>query len=326
MNKKIGKLRQLEMFKPPQGEEKEALKKKVKSRFDGRWLILILFLVSLGASLFFYLRTEIPRWLQEIFSTEVIISKLPSGMESSSSQTIAKLREKTQGLQGEYGIYIYELENGWSYGLNQDLVFPAASLIKLPIMIRAYQKSESGELDLEETYFLKETDKRVGAGILESQAAGTSYTYRELIRLMAHYSDNTAAKIISDLLGEGEIEAAIKDIGMEKTTFSENETTPTDIGLLLKKLYQGELISSENRDELLDFLTETAFEDRIPAGLPEEVRVAHKIGTETASFSDAAIILAEEPFILVIMSRGALESEAEKILVEISRLVWASRV
>ena len=69
-------------------------------------------------------------------------------------------------------------------------------------------------------------------------------------------------------------------------------------------------------------LTKTAFEDRLPAGLPRKVRVAHKIGTEIGSFSDAGIVFAERPFILVIMSKAARESEALKVLPEIAKVVW----
>ena len=77
MAEKVGKLRQLKVLKAPTEAEKKELKKKVKSRFDGRWVIIILFILTIIASLFFYLRTEIPLWLQRIFTPKVIISKPP---------------------------------------------------------------------------------------------------------------------------------------------------------------------------------------------------------------------------------------------------------
>jgi beta-lactamase class A len=72
----------------------------------------------------------------------------------------------------------------------------------------------------------------------------------------------------------------------------------------------------------LKFLTKTGFEDRIPAGIPKEVRVAHKIGTEIGVFSDAGIVFSQKPFVLVIMSREAKESEAKEVLPKIAKAVW----
>ena len=49
--------KQLRMFKPSKKEE-AALKKEVRSRFDGRWAIIILFGLTLIASLFFLALTR----------------------------------------------------------------------------------------------------------------------------------------------------------------------------------------------------------------------------------------------------------------------------
>jgi beta-lactamase class A len=50
--------------------------------------------------------------------------------------------------------------------------------------------------------------------------------------------------------------------------------------------------------------------DRIPAGLPPGLRVAHKTGEITAIRHDAAIVFAAQPFVLVILARGASSPEA----------------
>jgi len=73
----LREIKQLQMFKPPKKAEKEKIKKKVKSRFDGRLLIAILFLLTLLASFFFYLQTELPLWLQDFLEPKVIISNPP---------------------------------------------------------------------------------------------------------------------------------------------------------------------------------------------------------------------------------------------------------
>jgi beta-lactamase class A len=78
----------------------------------------------------------------------------------------------------------------------------------------------------------------------------------------------------------------------------------------------------EYREEILKFLTKTAFEDWLPAGLPVDTRVAHKIGKDIGTFSDGGIVFAQKPFVLVIMSKNARESEANEALPKITKIVW----
>jgi len=275
-------------------EVKKIRKKKLKpSLIDGRWAIVSLFLITAVASLFFYLKTEAPLLWQKITSP-AIISTLPGRFNP--APVLSEVESLTKDLRGDYGFYVYRLDSKESYGIKRDEVFPAASLIKLPVMLTAYQEAEKGNLELND--------------------------YREMVEAMGKRSDNAAFNQLVNLLGEEKIQATIDNLGMSKTSFENNDTTPADIGLFFKELYGGEIISDEHRDEILDFLTETEFEDRIPAGIPSEIRVAHKIGNEIGSFSDAGIVFSQKPFILVIISKNARESEANQVLPRISQAAW----
>ncbi len=294
-------------------------KRKPRSRLDNRMTIVVLFVITVLGSLFFYFKTEAPRTWQRLFEPRVI-SSLPGGVDYRS--VVDEVKKETANLQGSFGFYVYRFEDGLIYGLNDNQVFPAASLIKLPVILTLYQEAEVGEIDLETKYSLKEQDKRGGAGVIQSAPAGTVYTYQKLAELMGQQSDNTAFNVLRQILGEAKIQETINDLGMFSTSLKDNQTTPADIGLFWELLYEGGVVSDDYRDEILDYLTETAFEDRIPAGVPEEVRVAHKIGTDARTFSDAGIVFSERPFILVIMSQDALESEALEVLPKITRIVW----
>ena len=277
---------------------------KKERRGDGRKAIVALFTITVLASALFYLQAEAPKIWERITAPR-IISHLPEKYFDP-SPVLNQIKDLTQDLSGTYGIYVYRFKDEKDYGLNERKVFPAASLNKLPVMIIVYQQAEEDKLDLETEYILKEADKVKGAGILRTKPAGTKYTYRQLIEYMGQYLDNTAFKVMRQVTGETTLDQA----------------TPEEIGILFKKLYKERIISDEHRDELLQFLTNTGFEDRIPKGLPEEIRVAHKIGTLTGIYSDAGIIFAEEPFILVIMSKDARESEALEVLPQITQAVW----
>lgn len=285
-------------------------------RGDGRKAIIVLFTITVLASALFYLQAEAPKIWERITAPRVI-SRLP-GEHFDPSPVVTEIKNLTKDLSGTYGVYVYRLEDGFDYGFNEEKTFPAASLNKLPLMIATYQQAEKGKLDLETEYILQEADKVKGAGILQSKPVGSSYTYHQLIEYMGQYSDNTAFKVMRQVTGETVLD----------------QTMPEGIGILFKKLYEGKLINQEHRDELFQFLTNTSFEDRIPQGVPEGIRVAHKIGTLTGVYSDAGIVFAEEAFssegrrehrdfILVIMTKNAIEKEALEVIPQITQAVWS---
>lgn len=275
--------------------KKRADKKKPVSQKTQRWVVTLVFAFTVLASAIFWLKTELPKFWQKVV-TPTIISTVPAEKKFDPSPVINEIESLTQNLRGTYGVYVYELKTNREYGIRQNELFPAASLMKLPVMLLVYQEVERGKLVLD--------------------------NYRELVRVMGQRSDNAAYNQLVKYFGREKIQAVIDDLGMEKTTLAKDDTTPADIGLFFKKLYQDNLVNQVNREELLSFLTNTIFEDRIPAGVPSSTRVSHKIGTELGSYSDAGIVFSKKPFILVIMSKNSRESEANEVLPKITEAVW----
>ncbi|MFZ5933218.1 MAG: serine hydrolase [Patescibacteria group bacterium] len=209
----------------------------------------------------------------------------------------------TRALSGLYSLYIIDLPTALVYGVSEKEVMQAASLIKLPIMSLVYQKYEEGKININE------------------KVPGSQSTYKDLVEAMGKRSDNNAQITLVKSLGKEEIQRYIEGIGMLTTSLAENETTPADIGLFFQKLWENKLVSQESRDEILNFLTDTTFEDWIVKGIPQ-VRVAHKYGREIHVVNDAGIIFTAEPFVLVIMSDGIVEKEADEVIPRIAKMVY----
>ncbi|HNP89043.1 MAG TPA: class A beta-lactamase-related serine hydrolase [Candidatus Woesebacteria bacterium] len=270
-------------------------------------------------------RLVLRKFFRQLVAPRTIIS---SKEETTVTPTPAFAREKKEiadlvsPLKGNYGVFVQDLASGKSYGYNEDQVFDSASLNKLPLLLALYREAEAGNLDLETKYSLRVGDKRPGAGSLQYKPVGYSLTYRQMAELMGKQSDNTAFNVVSRILGEEKVQRLIDDLGLKKTSFVDWETTPADIGLFFYKLYTQNLLIRDDRDELLSFLTETIWEDRIPTGIPNGIRVAHKVGSEIGVVSDAGIVFAKKPFILAILSRGVLEKEAKEVLPKIAELVY----
>lgn len=294
----------------------------------GRRSIVYLFLITvfgIGAVLVW---SEFPRLWQKL-NQPLVVGELAEEEAFNPSPAIEQFDNLTSEPLGTYGFYVYRLGDGKEYGKRQEEVFPAASLMKLPLMVVLYQEAQlrqtlAGQVDnfLETKYKLRSSDKVAGAGILAGKPAGTVYTYRQLAEFMGKYSDNTAYMVIRRILGDKKTQEVIENLGMFHTSLKKNATTPEDMGLLLSKLYLGNVVSEKHKEEILDYLTKTAFEDWLPAGLPEGVKIAHKIGKDTATFSDAGIVFGDNPYVIVVMSKNAREPQALEALPKISKAIW----
>jgi beta-lactamase class A len=140
---------------------------------------------------------------------------------------------------------------------------------------------------------------------------------------MGQQSDNTAVNIMSTVLGEEAVNQFAQRNDMPNTDILENLTTARDIGIFFRRLWNQQIVDQENRDEILDYLTNTIYEDWIPAALPEGTKVAHKYGREVHVINDAGIVFGSKPYVLVVMTQGIVESEAEDVFPEIVKLVHA---
>jgi len=245
-----------------------------------------------------------------------------SKMKTRSETILTEYKEATKDLSGVYGLYVVDLTSGYSFGIAENEEFTAASLIKLPVIAGMYQLEETGGIKLDEKYILKGSDKIAGAGSLQLKPAGYEITYRNLLELMGKQSDNTAFGICRRALGDGEIAEIIKKIGMISTHLEDNTSSPRDIGTYFEGLWKGNIVSNDNRDKILDSLTDTIYEEWIKAGVPDEVRVAHKYGREVHVVNDAGITYSESPYVVVIMTKGVVEREADTIFPQLAKIVY----
>ncbi len=237
------------------------------------------------------------------FENEPIVIEGDDSDRRKTSQAKDYFLGATQELSGVYALYVIRLDDGSSYGVNHTQVMQAASLIKLPIMAMVYKKAEDGIIEL------------------DSKAPDSSSTYRQLLEAMGQRSDNSAQIKVVSALGEDKIQKYIDDLGMEDTSFKENLTTPKDIGLFFERLFKGLVIGEAGREEMLGFLTNTIYEDWIIKGIGK-VRVAHKYGREVHVVNDAGIVYSNRPFVLVILSDGVVEGEADRVIPQIAAKIF----
>jgi beta-lactamase class A len=228
-------------------------------------------------------------------------------------------------------VLVFDPHSDETVSLNADRRFVAASLSKLYALLTLYRAVSQGEMSLEDEITMRYSDVwAYGTGVLSKYPSkypvGYTMTLRECAEFMIKESDNTAELMLNRYLEEERIEAELHRIGADSTRYWSpiNTTTPNDIMLVLKKIADPSYTSPRLSADMLELMTNTSFEDRLPQPLPEETRVAHKIGSYESTFSDAGLVFPEEngdtgrEYYIVVFSEGASEGEAREAIQDIS--------
>ena len=272
------------------GKKKEPTKSWDKKE---RLFILISLLITVLVSVFFSFSSgnfEIPKFpdfnLDNIFKGETVIIGNEAAVKKAFRQKkaekiITEFKNNTSNFKGTYAFEVIDLSDEFKFGVNQDVVMRAASLIKLPLMLFV-----SGRVD----------DSKLEA--------------------MGKRSDNNVFTELVNKFGKTTIQDYIDSLGMKNTSLSENSTTPSEVGDIFLKLYK------DNNEKILGFMTDTIFEKWIKAGVPEGIKVSHKYGKEIGVVNDAGIIYSPNPFILVIMTQGVNEIEADRLIPELTKMIY----
>jgi beta-lactamase class A len=247
------------------------------------------------------------------------------------SQAVEELHSKlpriSEAHAGTQGVVIFDPYSGEYASRNAHRRFVAASLSKLYALLTLYRAAARGEVDLEEKITMHSSDVwAYGTGVLYRYPVGHTMTLRECARFMIKESDNTAELMLNRYLGEERIEVELHRIGAHSTTYwHPNITTPNDVLLVLKAIADPTYTTQELSAEMLELMTDTSFEDRLPQPLPEETRVVHKIGSYENTFSDAGIVFPKQSgggtdpeYYIVVFSEGTTEEEARETIQDIS--------
>jgi beta-lactamase class A len=236
-----------------------------------------------------------------------------------------RLEDISRTHAGVHGVVVFDPLSGEAASLNADRRFVAASLSKLYALLALYGAASRGEVDLDDEITMRASDVWAeGTGVLYNRPVGTTMTLRECAGYLIKESDNTAEVMLNRYLGEREIEAELRRAGARSTSYwVPNTTTPNDILRVLQAIADPSQTSPELSAEMLDVMTNTSFEDRLPRPLPEGARVAHKIGSWETTFSDAGIVFPEgtdggQGYYVVVFSEGAPEGAARETIRDVS--------
>ena len=247
-----------------------------------------------------------------------------------------RLREIVDRSRGAMGLAVLDLTSGMRMGVNDHLVFPQASAIKIPVLMEVCKQAIEGKFSLGDLRKIEAGDKTGGSGVLFELGDGTvQMSIHDLCVLMIMVSDNTATNMLIDLVGMERVNGTLDSLGLTKTRLQrrmldtgaslrgqENLSTPVEALRIMEMLYKGEFINREACDEILSILKKGKSTE-LGSGLPEGLVVASKPGRIAGVTTEWAIVLLKDrPYCVAVMENYGMEPDAVTAMKEISRTLY----
>lgn len=131
----------------------------------------------------------------------LFVSLIPAITAAQTTPLTRAIEAELERLPARTAVYLKHLKTGEQVAIRADDSFNSQSVIKVPIMVRAFQLAETGKLNLDERITLGRAELRDGSGVFQYVDMGLQPTLRDLILQMIITSDNTATDIMTTKVG-----------------------------------------------------------------------------------------------------------------------------
>lgn len=266
-------------------------------------------------------------------------------------QTVSdNIKAKFATQPGTYALAFKNLQTGEEWGINDRIVFHAASTMKVPVMYEVFRQAAAGKFSLHDSIVLKNEFKSIVDGSPFSLSAdddsegelykhpGEKRTISSLVYQMIIVSSNFATNLIIDLVGATNVMNTMRELGIndmqvlrgveDSKAFAKgmnNTTTAHDLLLLFDVIDKNKGVNKEASQQMISILLDQHFNEIIPAQLPAGVKVAHKTGSITGVQHDGGIVYLPDgrKYILVLLAKEIKNVDASvQMMAEVSKIVY----
>lgn len=231
-------------------------------------------------------------------------------------------------------VYVWEYDGKSYVDINANEPFPAASIIKVPVLIEMFRNIENQKFSLYDTMILEDYYRASGSGKLQYSQSGVSHTLHHLAKIMIENSDNSSTNMImSKIGGMPEVNNAIHSWGLKTTTVNNllpdldgtNLTTAREMAKMFYNLDMTGILSNESKKQIASYLVNVKNTRLLKAGLPDSAIILHKTGDIGFMIGDAGIVKAEngKKYIVVILAlRPYNNLQGKEFIVKASTLIY----
>jgi len=255
-----------------------------------------------------------------------------------------KLSAMVKDFHGDVGIYVRHLPSGRTAAIRADELFPTASMIKVSIMLRLFEKMHEGKLDYHTSLVYRDSLLYPGEDILGSFRDSSRIPLSEVVMLMLTMSDNTASLWCQAMADSGQ---AINDFlernGIHSTRVNSRtpgrradrekygwgQTTPREMCELLTMIRDGRAVSPDASEKMLRILSRTYWDGEALSQIPPFVHTASKQGAVDESRSEVVLVNAPSgDYVFCVITKNQkdtswrADNEGYVLLRAVSRLLW----
>lgn len=242
------------------------------------------------------------------------------------------LESKLLQLMSEYkaispAIFVWDYDSGRYVDIRGSVPYPAASIIKIPVLIQLFKSIEANQLTIYDEIPLTSYYKADGSGDLKKYPIGYKFNIDQLAKVMIQKSDNSATNmLVSAIGGMPDVNSGIRSWGIQKTYISNwlpdlegsNYTTAKDLSKMLYNLDNPGFLTINSREYIIDYMSHVENNRLIQAGLDSKALFVHKTGDIGKMLGDAGIVFAPngKKYIVVILTKRPYNSPLGKDFIQ----------
>tara|TARA_Y100001968_G_C19430716_1_gene756868 strand:+ start:1870 stop:2913 length:1044 start_codon:yes stop_codon:yes gene_type:complete len=172
--------------------------------------------------------------------------------------------------------YLFLIDKGIHASYQPVKIFPAASTIKIPILLITLIMLDNENFYWDEEITMNKNDIAGGAGWMAYQPIGSSFPIHEIATEMIRVSDNTATNLlIKKIGGLNTLNEKLKAIGLKSTQLKSllpdlsgtNTTTTIDLSKTIFLAESTNILTQRSRDLFRDILSTSRTNKLLPGGI-----------------------------------------------------------
>jgi beta-lactamase class A len=230
--------------------------------------------------------------------------------------------------------YFYNPQDGRFVAINGYAPVPAASVIKLPILLDYLMTVDEGLVKVDTPWLYAEFHRAGGSGDLQYKPTGQGLSANDVAGQMIRISDNTCTNMmISYLGGTDAVNQRLADLGLVNTRIRNwlpdlegtNTISPYEMVTIMNNIDHGPLVSELSRYNGLSILKSTHNRHLLVAPLPKDVVVAHKTGDIGTALGDSGAVYLPDGrkyFVSMQVERPYNDYTARDMVQRASRLIY----
>ncbi len=252
-------------------------------------------------------------------------------------QSVTEIINKAKATDGvsRVSVYIRLPTNAHWLGINENDTFDPGSLIKVPIMLAYLKQAETTPAILEMKLRYTPSSAKKLPNALPAQLSAGIYSASKLLEAMIIHSDNTSKDILTDRLQSGALQEVFDEMNANFLKDPSGTISAKSYIIILARIYSATYLNRYYSNYAMQLLTKTTFKDGIVAGIPADVKVAHKYG-ERGVYEDQVLTAIElhdcglvynpgNPYYICVMTEGKDPSALAGVIRDISAATYRDR-